>query len=234
MKRKVSVLAVVAVGFIVGCGGGGSLTQTSTSTSTPPTAPSTPAAPSVTLAETVFVGDEIMMGWPTGMEGQADLGVNQGTITQITQTFGTSSKCESGCVPNGLQAAMEAGAKRVVFLMGTHDVLNSTACGGVGWSGTPGADGDPISLYIAEITGAETLYDVAVEVGTLPPVYGQSGVCEAALSAFNGELAEMAKANSAVLLDFNSAMQTENDFTANGILPNGAGYQVMTAVYTAQ
>jgi lysophospholipase L1-like esterase len=127
--------------------------------------------------------------------------------------------------------ALEAGASKLVYLMGTQDVIQSSACGGgSGWSGKPGDIGDPIGTYRDAITGAQKLYGVAVYVGTLPPIFGQSSGCAATITAFNQELAGVATAAGAKVIDFNSAMES-SDFTDAGLIPNAAGYQVMTTVY---
>jgi hypothetical protein len=122
------------------------------------------------------------------------------------------------------------------MLMGTKDISVSSACfGGAGaaWDGKPGDLGDPIQVYMAEIDGAIHLYSLSVYVGTIPPIYvpSVSAQCSAAVTAWNQELAEQAKANGAVVVDFNSVLQNSADFTSGGYVPNASGYAVMTTVY---
>lgn len=233
MKKVSFPIALMAVGFISGCGGG-SITapQSQSSNPTPPSNPSSPPPASVSLDDTVFVGDEIVLGWPLAQTAQADLGVQQGTVEAITAAYPTTTKCEAGCTATALQTALQSGAKRLVFLMGTHDVLNSEACGGRGsWTGTAGGAGDPTGTYSQAITGARQLYGVSVTVGTIPPVFGQSATCTSAINGLNSEIKQIAEADGATVVDFNSAMQSAADFAAGGVDPNATGYAIMTSVY---
>jgi hypothetical protein len=240
---------------IIGCGEAKVIATPSSGTtpnqpSPPPPVvpPASPPSAFIPLSETLFVGDVIVGDWPLVQTAYGDAGVlincreggDNCTIGGIAEAF-PGGACVTGCSPTPLQMDVANGVKRVVFLMGTFDVLASSACFGgatpyTGWNGQPYSYGDPIGAYQAQIQNAANFYKLSVFVGTIPPINGVPAECAAAVTGFNTELVTMAKANNATVVDFNAAMTTSNDLITTGVLPgvlpNVTGYDVMTQAYT--
>lgn len=198
----------------------------------------------VPVSDTAFIGDTILMNWPDVNLGNSFgvFGVTEGTVAQITQRYWPVS-CDS-CSQNqysGFQYLVSNGATRVVFLMGTYDVIGSQPCRGSdqSWDGNAGSKGDPIANYTSEIRSAQQSFpEVSIVVGTIPPLgvpYVGAG-CSMVLDALNSRIRAMSADLNVPVVDFNAAMQAadiKSDGSNAGITPRSEGYAAMLGAYNS-
>ena len=198
----------------------------------------------VSVSDTAFVGDAILLNWPEMNLGNSFgvFGVTNGTIAEITQRY-WPEVCDS-CAQypySGLRYLTNNGAKRVVFLMGTFDVIGSQSCRGdlKSWDGNAGSKGDPIPYYAAEIQSARQSFpDVSIIVGTIPPLgYPYAAVgCTSVLKTLNARIKTMGADLNVPVVDFNAALQEADIRTEGadaGITPRPEGYTAIFGVYNA-
>jgi hypothetical protein len=182
------------------------------------------------------MGDAITQNWPlasSASQSQTTIIVTTGTALNFAQF---ADNCVSGCTPNALQTEAPSN-KRLVLLIGEFDALN--LCGGV-------ADTN-FSYNLGEIVkAAQSLFGLDVWIGTVPPIYSPATsalVCQTETATINQQIAAVAAADGAYLIDFASVLTSSAEVNLLGkyessgglsYLPSTAGYAAMTSLYSAE
>ena len=181
------------------------------------------------------MGDNITQNWPlasTLPQESTTITIANGTAFDFTEF---ASKCVSGCTPYALQTEA-ASNKRLVLLIGEFDALN--LCGGVA---------DPnFSFDLDELVRAgQSIFNLEVWIGTVPPIYNSSGtqICATETASINQQIEAVALADGAHVVDFASVLTSSADVNlatkydspgGDSYLPSAAGYTAMTNLYTLE
>lgn len=169
-------------------------------------------------ARVVFIGDQIVEGWDAGrgfFPGKPF--INRGITGQTTAQMLVRFR----------QDVIALKPKAVVILGGTNDLT------GVLGPGTEGTIGDNI-MSMTELAKANGIRVVLASVTPVCDCYKEQTAVrpQGKIIGLNGWIRDYAARSGAVYLNLYAALVEGRDFkrtfTADGVLPNAAGYEVMT------
>jgi lysophospholipase L1-like esterase len=156
-------------------------------------------------ASTAFMGASIIQNWPMPVN---NFGISGQTSAQVLSRF------QSTVVGHGYA--------RVVILVGTNDVLDSTA----------GFPDEAVSNIAAMATMAK---DAGMEVvlSELPPLTGANAGLNSQILGFNTALAGLAAKQGYLIVDYYTPLSGHPEDFVDGIHPNAAGYTIMEQALAA-
>ena len=168
--------------------------------------PGLPETFNISLNNTsIFMGASIIQYWPLPLHNG---GIAGQTTSEVLARF------KSDVVGHGYE--------RVIILCGTNDILNNSPNLTTEIAGNLKMMGE-----IATEAGLE------VVLGELPPAVSAGVDLSPTISVVNAAIAQLAKEQGYLLVDYFSPMSGHPEFFSDGIHPNSAGYAVMEKALSA-